>query len=165
MYTETFLNFNWLRCSSDFWQGFVKIIEIAPFSFLFPNKTSTIFCSFSIFLNSLTAGNRKSDLDCSIKERNISESTGSKVLLTANSGSSEADQSDRSGRPVRPVCSVVFRVGFVLFWKFLYKPTWRVVRLPRPINTKAKADWGDSQSNQLKYRITFCLSNPSLFQP
>ena len=59
------------------------------------------------------------------------------------------------GRPVRPVCPVVIRVGFVLFWKFLYKPTWRGVRLPRPINIKAKADWGYSQSNQYKNRITF----------
>src|SRR6185503_3644156 len=86
-------------------------------------------------------------------------------MLTANSDSSEADRSDRSGRPVRPVCPVVFRVGFVLFWKFLYKPTWRGVRLPRPINIKAKADCGYSQSNQYKNRITFYLSNPSLFQP
>ena len=44
------------------------------------------------------------------------------------------------GRPVRPVYPVVIRVGFVLFWKFLYKPTWRGVRLPWPINIKAKAD-------------------------
>ena len=57
-------------------------------------------------------------------------------MLTANSGSLEADRSDRSGRPVRPVCPVVIRVGFVLFWKFLYKPTWRGVRLPWPINIK-----------------------------
>ena len=62
------------------------------------------------------------------------------LVFTANSGSSEADRSNRSGRPVRPICSVVFRVGFVLFWKFLYKLTWRGVRLPRPINIKAKAD-------------------------
>ena len=47
------------------------------------------------------------------------------------------------GRPVRPVCPVIIRVGFVLFWKFLYKPTRRGVRLPRPINIKAKADWGN----------------------
>src|SRR6185312_4834727 len=84
-------------------------------------------------------------------------------MLTANSGSSEADRSDRSGRPVRPVCPVVIRVGFVLFWKFLYKPTWRGVRLPRPINIKAKADWGVPNRIKSKYRITFCLSNPSLF--
>ena len=65
----------------------------------------------------------------------------------------------------RPVCPVVIRVGFVLFWKFLYKPTWRGVRLPRPINIKAKADWGYSQSNQYKKSHYFYLSNPSLFQP
>jgi len=82
-----------------------------------------------------------------------------KELLTPNSGSSEAD------RPVRPVYPVVIRVGFVLFWKFLYKPTWRGVRLPRPINIKAKADWGIPNRINQKYRITFYLSNPSLFQP
>ena len=59
------------------------------------------------------------------------------MLLTANSGGSEAD---RSGRLV---CTVVIRVGFVLFWKFLYKLTWKGVRLSRPINIKAKADWGN----------------------
>ena len=57
-------------------------------------------------------------------------------MLTANSDSLEAD---RSGRPVRLVCPVVIRVGFVLFSKFLYKPTWRGVRISRPINIKAKA--------------------------
>ena len=44
------------------------------------------------------------------------------------------------GRPVRPVCAVVLRVDFILFGKFLYKLTWRGVRLPRSINIKAKAD-------------------------
>ena len=68
------------------------------------------------------------------------------------------------GPPVRPVCSVVIRVGFVLFYKFLYKPTWRGVRLPWSTNIKAKADWGIPNRIKSKYRIIFCLSKPSLFQ-
>ena len=71
------------------------------------------------------------------------------------------------GRPVRPVCSVVIRVGFVLFWKFLYKPTWRGVRLPRLINIKVKADWGiPNRINQnielLFISQTLVFSNPRL---
>ena len=66
------------------------------------------------------------------------------------------------GRPVRPVCLVVIRVGFVLFWKFLYKSTWRGVRLPQPINIKAKADWGYSQSNQINLHY-FCSSQTLTF--
>ena len=81
-------------------------------------------------------------------------------ILTANSGSSEADRSDRSGRSVRPVCPVVIRVGFVLFWKFLYKPTWKGVRLPRPINIKAKANWGIP--NQINTKIALLFISQTL---
>ena len=54
-------------------------------------------------------------------------------MLTANSGSSEADRSDRSGlcnpSRIRVFCK-----------ESSCNPTREEVRIPRPINIKAKAD-------------------------
>jgi len=65
----------------------------------------------------------------------------------------------------RPVCPVVIRVGFVLFWKFLYKPTWRGVRLPRPINIKAKADWGIPNRINQNIALLFISQTLDCFLP
>ena len=87
------------------------------------------------------------------------------ICWRAKLAGSEADRSDQSGRPVRPVYPVLVRVGAVLLLKSLCKPTWKRGTTSRPMNIKAKADWGIPNRIKSKYRITFCLSNPRLFQP
>ena len=82
------------------------------------------------------------------------------ICWQPNLAPAEADRSDRfdlcSPSRIRVFCK-----------ESSCNPTREGVCLPQPINIKAKADWGYSQSNQSKYRITFtsqtlAFSNPRL---